>query len=49
MDLGLGVMVLLVVNNIILWGCELKNIVWVFGVVVYVGREIKVMLNSVGV
>jgi len=35
-------------SNIILRGCELKNTAWAVGVVVYAGRETKVMLNSSG-
>ncbi|XP_039128740.1 phospholipid-transporting ATPase 1 [Dioscorea cayenensis subsp. rotundata] len=35
-------------SNIILRGCELKNTSWAIGVVVYAGRETKVMLNSSG-
>ncbi|KAK8942341.1 Phospholipid-transporting ATPase 1 [Platanthera zijinensis] len=35
-------------SNIILRGCELKNTSWAVGIVVYAGRETKVMLNSSG-
>ncbi|XP_019187260.1 PREDICTED: phospholipid-transporting ATPase 1-like [Ipomoea nil] len=35
-------------SNIILRGCELKNTAWAIGVVVYAGRETKVMLNGSG-
>ncbi|KAJ7949460.1 Phospholipid-transporting ATPase [Quillaja saponaria] len=35
-------------SNIILRGCELKNTSWALGIVVYAGRETKVMLNSSG-
>ncbi|KAF6146443.1 hypothetical protein GIB67_037743 [Kingdonia uniflora] len=35
-------------SNIILRGCELKNTVWAIGVVVYAGRDTKVMLNNSG-
>ncbi|KAG1338873.1 phospholipid-transporting ATPase 1 [Cocos nucifera] len=35
-------------SNIVLRGCELKNTAWAVGVVVYAGRETKVMLNSSG-
>ncbi|XP_020583022.1 phospholipid-transporting ATPase 1 [Phalaenopsis equestris] len=35
-------------SNIVLRGCELKNTSWAVGVVVYAGRETKVMLNSSG-
>lgn len=48
MDLGSGPIIPLAANNIILRGCELKNTSWVIGVVVYAGRETKVMLNSAG-
>ncbi|KAJ4780408.1 Phospholipid-transporting ATPase [Rhynchospora pubera] len=34
--------------NIVLRGCELKNTAWAVGVVVYAGKETKVMLNSSG-
>ncbi|XP_072997233.1 phospholipid-transporting ATPase 1-like [Typha latifolia] len=33
-------------SNIILRGCQLKNIDWIIGVVVYAGQETKAMLNS---
>lgn len=48
MDLN-GFQILFGLNNIIFRGCEVKNIVWIVGVVVYVGGEIKVMFNSLGV
>ncbi|KAL5228484.1 hypothetical protein ABZP36_016749 [Zizania latifolia] len=35
-------------SNIVLRGCELKNTTWAIGVVVYTGKETKVMLNSSG-
>ncbi|XVF00083.1 hypothetical protein REPUB_Repub03eG0255100 [Reevesia pubescens] len=35
-------------SNIILRGCELKNTAWAVGLVVYAGRETKVMLNNSG-
>ncbi|XP_058107668.1 phospholipid-transporting ATPase 1 [Magnolia sinica] len=35
-------------SNIVLRGCELKNTKWAVGVVVYAGRDTKVMLNSSG-
>lgn len=35
-------------SNIVLRGCELKNTTWAIGVVVYAGKETKVMLNSSG-
>ncbi|XP_072996972.1 phospholipid-transporting ATPase 1 [Typha latifolia] len=35
-------------SNIILRGCEIKNTAWAIGVVVYAGRDTKVMLNSSG-
>jgi phospholipid-transporting ATPase len=34
--------------NIVLRGCELKNTAWTVGVVVYAGKDTKVMLNSSG-
>ncbi|WOK95873.1 phospholipid-transporting ATPase 1 [Canna indica] len=33
-------------SNIVLRGCQLKNVEWVIGVVVYAGQETKAMLNS---
>lgn len=33
-------------SNIVLRGCQLKNVDWVIGVVVYAGQETKAMLNS---
>ncbi|OAY76209.1 Phospholipid-transporting ATPase 1 [Ananas comosus] len=35
-------------SNIVLRGCELKNTAWAVGVVVYAGKDTKVMLNSSG-
>ncbi|KAH7429659.1 hypothetical protein KP509_09G060500 [Ceratopteris richardii] len=35
-------------SNVILRGCELKNTSWVVGVVVYAGKDTKVMKNSSG-
>jgi phospholipid-transporting ATPase len=35
-------------SNIVLRGCELKNTTWTIGVVVYAGKETKVMLNNSG-
>eukprot|EP00250_Pteridium_aquilinum_P020462 c24823_g2_i1 orf=97-2334(-) len=35
-------------SNVILRGCELKNTHWVVGVVVYAGKDTKVMKNSAG-
>ncbi|TVU22677.1 hypothetical protein EJB05_32392, partial [Eragrostis curvula] len=35
-------------SNIVLRGCELKNTTWAVGVVVYAGKETKVMLNNSG-
>ncbi|KAF8395542.1 hypothetical protein HHK36_019490 [Tetracentron sinense] len=35
-------------SNIVLRGCELKNTAWAIGIVVYAGRETKVMLNNSG-
>ncbi|KQK03916.1 phospholipid-transporting ATPase 1 [Brachypodium distachyon] len=35
-------------SNIVLRGCELKNTSWAIGVVVYAGKETKVMLNNSG-
>ncbi|KAL8692163.1 MAG: hypothetical protein Q9218_002759 [Villophora microphyllina] len=34
------------INNLLLRGCSLRNTKWVLGVVVYTGRETKIMLNS---
>ena len=34
------------INNLLLRGCSLRNTDWVLGVVVYTGRETKIMLNS---
>lgn len=34
------------INNLLLRGCSLRNTEWVLGVVVYTGRETKIMLNS---
>ena len=34
------------INNLLLRGCSLKNTEWVLGVVVFTGRETKIMLNS---
>ncbi|KAL8701923.1 MAG: hypothetical protein Q9201_004653 [Fulgogasparrea decipioides] len=34
------------INNLLLRGCSLRNTAWVLGVVVYTGRETKIMLNS---
>ncbi|CAA6654596.1 unnamed protein product [Spirodela intermedia] len=33
-------------SNIVLRGCQLKNVDWAVGVVVYAGQETKAMLNS---
>ncbi|XP_042388446.1 phospholipid-transporting ATPase 1-like isoform X1 [Zingiber officinale] len=33
-------------SNIVLRGCQLKNIEWIIGVVVYAGQETKAMMNS---
>ncbi|KAK1664309.1 hypothetical protein QYE76_052468 [Lolium multiflorum] len=35
-------------SNIVLRGCELKNTAWAIGVVVYAGKDTKVMLNNSG-
>jgi len=35
-------------SNIVLRGCELKNTTWAIGVVVYAGKDTKVMLNNSG-
>ncbi|MCO5605924.1 hypothetical protein L7F22_060110 [Adiantum nelumboides] len=35
-------------SNVILRGCELKNTAWIVGVVVYAGKDTKVMKNSAG-
>ncbi|KAL9031463.1 MAG: hypothetical protein Q9196_000524 [Gyalolechia fulgens] len=34
------------INNLLLRGCSLRNTDWILGVVVYTGRETKIMLNS---
>jgi phospholipid-translocating ATPase len=34
------------INNLLLRGCSIKNTEWVLGVVVFTGRETKIMLNS---
>ena len=34
------------INNLLLRGCSLKNTEWALGVVVFTGRETKIMLNS---
>ncbi|KAL8907112.1 MAG: hypothetical protein Q9207_001604 [Kuettlingeria erythrocarpa] len=34
------------INNLLLRGCSLRNTEWVLGVVVYTGRQTKIMLNS---
>ncbi|KAL8972313.1 MAG: hypothetical protein Q9183_000619 [Haloplaca sp. 2 TL-2023] len=34
------------INNLLLRGCSLRNTEWVLGVVVYTGRETKIMLNA---
>ena len=34
------------INNLLLRGCTLRNTEWVLGVVVFTGRETKIMLNS---
>jgi phospholipid-translocating ATPase len=34
------------IGNLLLRGCSLKNTEWVLGVVVFTGRETKIMLNS---
>lgn len=34
------------INNLLLRGCSLRNTEWVLGVVVYSGRETKIMINS---
>mmetsp|Transcript_95551 Transcript_95551/g.213764 ORF Transcript_95551/g.213764 Transcript_95551/m.213764 type:complete len:1141 (+) Transcript_95551:64-3486(+) len=45
---GTGDKVSLDENNIILRGCKMKNVAWVLGVVVYTGKETKIMMNSKG-
>ena len=35
-------------KNVILRGCELKNTAWIVGIVVYAGKDTKVMMNSAG-
>lgn len=34
------------INNLMLRGCSLRNTKWVLGIVVYTGRETKIILNS---
>lgn len=34
------------INNLLLRGCTLRNTEWILGVVVFTGRETKIMLNS---
>lgn len=34
------------INNLLLRGCSLRNTAWVLGIVVYTGRETKIMKNS---
>ena len=34
------------INNLLLRGCSLKNTEWILGIVVFTGRETKIMLNS---
>ena len=34
------------INNMLLRGCSLKNTEWILGIVVFTGRETKIMLNS---
>ncbi|EXJ83729.1 phospholipid-translocating ATPase [Capronia coronata CBS 617.96] len=34
------------INNLLLRGCNLKNTEWILGIVVFTGRETKIMLNS---
>jgi phospholipid-translocating ATPase len=34
------------IGNLLLRGCSLKNTEWILGVVVFTGRETKIMLNS---
>ena len=34
------------ITNLLLRGCSLKNTEWILGVVVFTGRETKIMLNS---
>ncbi|WOL06845.1 phospholipid-transporting ATPase 1 [Canna indica] len=41
-----GQMIPLGQSNIILRGCQLKNVEWIIGVVVYAGQETKAMMNS---
>ena len=36
----------LTINNILLRGCSLRNTKWVLGVVIFTGRETKIMLNA---
>lgn len=34
------------INNLLLRGCSLRNTEWILGVVVFTGRETKIMLNA---
>ena len=34
------------INNLLLRGCSLRNTEWILGVVIFTGRETKIMLNS---
>ena len=34
------------INNMLLRGCSLKNTEWVLGIVIFTGRETKIMLNA---
>ena len=34
-------------SNILLRGCALKNIDFIYGLVIYTGHDTKIMLNSV--
>ena len=41
-----GVMKSSGIDNLLLWGCKLKNISKAYGVVIYVGKQTKVMMNA---
>ena len=45
-DLGVQMAEPISINNLLLRGCSLRNTEWVLGVVVFTGRETKIMLNS---
>ncbi|KAL8759691.1 MAG: hypothetical protein Q9184_003540 [Pyrenodesmia sp. 2 TL-2023] len=45
-EAGTGMAEPISINNLLLRGCSLRNTEWVLGVVVYTGRQTKIMLNS---